>query len=342
MKKGIFCVLVCMLMLLTTVVPISATTNWKRTSQPMTMGNILYVGGLGPNNYSKIQDAIENATDGDTVFVYDDSSPYVENILVDVSITLLGENKSTTIVNGSTNGTGENPLEHCGIWITADTVTVSGFTVEGTNLSGIYVSSNHTTISDTILSDNRYYGIVIGTSNQSGPYGICENNTIVNNLITHNVAGMWISGQNNIIKENVITQNEINLYVMFSMNNHISQNIISESYTGVYISGSYNTLLYRNNISQNDKGVYTMWTSADNILQNNFIGNNESASAAPGLFIQLYYKLKGEIPYPIHRSHWDKNFWDKPRVLPYKSPGILWFFIDWHPAKEPYDLPGMS
>ena len=37
--------------------------------------NISYVGGSGPGNYSKIQDAIENATKGDTVFVFDDSSP---------------------------------------------------------------------------------------------------------------------------------------------------------------------------------------------------------------------------------------------------------------------------
>jgi len=33
-------------------------------------GNTLYVGGSGPNNYTKIQDAIDNASNGDTVFVY--------------------------------------------------------------------------------------------------------------------------------------------------------------------------------------------------------------------------------------------------------------------------------
>ncbi len=32
--------------------------------------NILYVGGTGPNNYTRIQDAIDNASDGDTIFVY--------------------------------------------------------------------------------------------------------------------------------------------------------------------------------------------------------------------------------------------------------------------------------
>ncbi|UCD13765.1 MAG: hypothetical protein JSW60_09460 [Thermoplasmatales archaeon] len=33
-------------------------------------GKTLYVGGDGPGNYSKIQDAIDNASDGDTVSVF--------------------------------------------------------------------------------------------------------------------------------------------------------------------------------------------------------------------------------------------------------------------------------
>ena len=53
-------------------------------------GRTLYVGGSGPNNYTKIQDAIDNASNGDTIFVYDDSSPYYENIVIDKSVTLIG------------------------------------------------------------------------------------------------------------------------------------------------------------------------------------------------------------------------------------------------------------
>ncbi|NHJ39073.1 MAG: hypothetical protein FK731_03500, partial [Asgard group archaeon] len=45
-------------------------------------GNTLYVGGGGSNNYSSIQEAIDDAIDGDTVFVYDKSSPYNENISI--------------------------------------------------------------------------------------------------------------------------------------------------------------------------------------------------------------------------------------------------------------------
>ena len=46
------------------------------------VATILYVGGNGPNNYTTIQQAITNATNGDTVFVYDDSSPYFEHIII--------------------------------------------------------------------------------------------------------------------------------------------------------------------------------------------------------------------------------------------------------------------
>ena len=70
---------------------ITAVDNREKSIQ-LTDGNTLYVGGSGPGNYSRIQYAINNASDGDTVFVFDDSSPYFENLIIDVSINLIGEN----------------------------------------------------------------------------------------------------------------------------------------------------------------------------------------------------------------------------------------------------------
>jgi len=52
-------------------------------------GNTLYVGGSGPNNYTKIQDAIDAASDGDTIFVYSYSSPYHENLVINKELALL-------------------------------------------------------------------------------------------------------------------------------------------------------------------------------------------------------------------------------------------------------------
>jgi hypothetical protein len=63
-----------------------------------TCGNTLYVDDDGGADYVRIQDAIDNASDGDTVFVY--SGTYFENLVVDKSINLIGEDKNTTVIDG--------------------------------------------------------------------------------------------------------------------------------------------------------------------------------------------------------------------------------------------------
>ena len=45
--------------------------------------NVLYVGGNGPNNYTKIQDAINDAKDGYIIYVY--PGYYNENIVINKS-----------------------------------------------------------------------------------------------------------------------------------------------------------------------------------------------------------------------------------------------------------------
>ena len=82
------------------IIPISAN-NIESTFRQSSNGNILYVGGSGEGNYTKIQDAIDDACDGDTVFVFDDSSPYYGNVVVNKSINLIGEDKNTTVIDGS-------------------------------------------------------------------------------------------------------------------------------------------------------------------------------------------------------------------------------------------------
>jgi hypothetical protein len=49
------------------------TAQDMEKSLPTSKGSWLYVGGSGPGNYTRIQDAIDDASDGDSVFVYDDS-----------------------------------------------------------------------------------------------------------------------------------------------------------------------------------------------------------------------------------------------------------------------------
>ena len=70
-------------------IPSEGTIIEKESLKLMSDGNILFVGGSGLDNYTMIQDAIDNASDGDTVFVYGDSSPYNENIVINKSTILL-------------------------------------------------------------------------------------------------------------------------------------------------------------------------------------------------------------------------------------------------------------
>ncbi|UCE38360.1 MAG: hypothetical protein JSW00_03745 [Thermoplasmata archaeon] len=69
---------------------------------------IIYVDdepGEGPGNpkenFTSIQEAIDNASEGDTIYVY--NGTYYENVVVNKSIDLVGENKSRTIIDGQKN-----------------------------------------------------------------------------------------------------------------------------------------------------------------------------------------------------------------------------------------------
>ena len=170
-------------------------------------GNILYVGGNGTGNYTRIQDAIENASDGDTVFVYDDSSPYYERFLIDKSINLIGEDKNTTVIDGEWGGTV--------IRINADFVTISGFKIirsRGKNNYGIVNSGRNTIITGNIFSNSSYhiylnsnntliegnyiYGGTVGIRGYgyfNTTYGL-YNNTIANNTIISCSTGIYLMG----------------------------------------------------------------------------------------------------------------------------------------------------
>ena len=65
---------------------------------PTSGGTWLYVGGSGLKNYTRIQDAIDNASEGDTVYVY--SGWYNESIDIKKSIVVCGEDRNTTFIVG--------------------------------------------------------------------------------------------------------------------------------------------------------------------------------------------------------------------------------------------------
>lgn len=92
-------------------------------SQIQFVGNgheTLYVGGDGPNNYTSIQAAIDDAHARDTIFVY--SGVYYEEIEITKAIQLTGEHKDTTIIDGDNQTTTR-------ICVNSNNVVFNNFTV---------------------------------------------------------------------------------------------------------------------------------------------------------------------------------------------------------------------
>ena len=330
---------------------VASAFNIDNISEPLNNGNWLYVGGSGEGNYTKIQDAIDNATEGDTVFVY--NGTYSGNLKVNKSINLIGEDKNTTIIDGATNGNDVN--------ISADNVKIVGFTIDNcSNGAGICLYSNNCIITDNIISYN-IAGILIGIETYYGSdsyeptvilsYGY---NTITNNLIIGNKGlGIGLTGENNTIKGNIISQTQYGIMLMFAVANNLSNNFISENEYGIFIVASYSNVIYRNNITKNEKlGVSIFCTSLDKILQNNFIKNGQNAYFNHPILTRIQI-FKNFLSLPIRGSTWNGNFWDRPRLMPCMVPGLISlirgpimeapyhfniFQFDWHPAKEPYNI----
>ncbi|MFA5102943.1 MAG: NosD domain-containing protein [Candidatus Thermoplasmatota archaeon] len=229
-----------------------------------------YVGGSGPGNYTRIQDAIDNASDGDTVFVFDESAPYHEFLVINKSITVLGEEPSTTILNGS-----GAPREV--VSVTADHVTISGFSIINYGRDAIRVQANHTRITQNLLGPN-----ISGWSGQGIELFHSNNSVIEENEINGTFDCIQLySSHNNSIRKNLLTSSWIHgIWLSESTQNTVEGNIIDTgeligmpgSYTGIRLTFSQNNLLVNNTITSHDEDCVNgmmLWESYDNIVTGN-------------------------------------------------------------------------
>ena len=151
--------------------------------------NNLIVDVNGGGNYTKIQDAINNATDGDFIQVWD--GVYKENIIINKTLNVFGNSSKTTTIEGF-------GVNNSAVTIAANEAIFSGFTVQGGDFIGIeLVVSQGVKISENNINNNTY-GIWVFISSNN----IIQNNNFMNNL--EEAVSISLGLKNQVINNNFI------------------------------------------------------------------------------------------------------------------------------------------
>jgi parallel beta-helix repeat protein len=244
-------------------------TAWSAAAYP------IYV------NYSSIQAAIDNADNGGTIYV--SSGLYYEHLTVNKSVALVGENKYSTIIDGTGNGTIFN--------VAADNVSISYFTIQNCGCScqdryGFYVEKYRHNIS---ITDNNMARIPVG-----GQPGILSNSIkldldqeilIEHNNITQSVDWcILITNSSKVqVLENSIVDNWAEARIENSTEIVFSGNNVASNPNGVDVINCNGSTFIGNIFSSNFGSGISFSRSRNNlVLHNSFVGNGQHASNTLG------------------------------------------------------------
>ncbi|MFC2130113.1 NosD domain-containing protein [Bacteroidota bacterium] len=258
-----------------------------------------------PGDFSSIQEGIDAANPGDTVFV--ESGIYYENLLIEKTIALVGQDSSNTIIDGSFNG------DVITVW--AKNVEVVNFTVKNSggelDMSGIkIIDSDGCFINKCYLTGNNY-----GYTLLASCYNVIKNSRIEKNQngIVYNLywgedtlISRW-NRYNSIINNSI--QNNSNVGILYDhadrhMQNDIRKNIISKNKIGISIITTLACEISYNEISNNSgHGVITEICDGgggQNVFHHNvFLSNNNDSGHVKSYVWNEYWFFNGE-----------GNYWD--------------------------------
>ena len=244
-----------------------------------------------------IQDAIDSAAPGDTIYVW--AGVYYENIVVNKTLTIIGNSSSDTTINGGGSGSVVT-LEANGVNITGFEITGSGGSANDAGIN--LVSTWYCRVRDNIITGNRH-GIQLGLSrhNTIENNNVTSNtgtgirlrwisglssstqNTIANNTISDNAAGFYFASYNDnneIINNTVKDNNGHGISIYRSNSNQVINNTVTNnSNNGISLDMVETTVVEANHVNHNNNGIWVAsWTdsiySKSNIIRYNTMSNN--------------------------------------------------------------------
>jgi parallel beta-helix repeat protein len=303
LRRKIPSIAICMILILSSFIVFSFSFGIIDVAH----GEVLYVNETGSNGaYVTIQDAIDNASDGDTVFVF--NGTYYENVVVNKTINLTGEDRFNTIIDGESIDA---------VRITSDWVNISGFKLVsaasfwagikldnirkckvfnnfayGNGRSGIYLNnSSENFISDNIAIASHYYGIYLRYSDRNN----ISNNTVSSNSfggvrldfsnennISDNIANFCLqfsfllvsSNGNNLTSNTMSSGDQNHIKIESSNDNNISYNTVTScNANGIFLKSSIGNYIAYNNVSNNGRGIEIASSSGNKIIENNVSSN---------------------------------------------------------------------
>jgi len=239
-----------------------------------------------PDDYQMIQEAIDNANEGDTVFVR--SGTYSESLIIDKPISLIGQDNNITIIDG--NGASKV------LYVTGDHVTIEGFTVQNGGFpyyqsnAAIFLESSGNVISNNVIANNKDYAIWLNWSS--------NDNYVAYNVITSNWRGCLLRDNNNnsVVGNEIANNSEEGISLVGSSNNSVTGNKISNNGEGIILSDddrhpSSNNSLIGNSLTENINGI-GIYASPSNTMKNNTSNNNYE-----NLGVSAYMYADNQISY---------------------------------------------
>jgi len=220
--------------------------------------NSYYVDVDGKLDFKTIQGAIDAAQEKSTIFI--NNGHYNENIKINKSLSIIGENPKKTVIDGSiTNNT---------IFINDDNVELSNCTIvnsgRNSGYAGIHISSDYVEIKGNIISNNT-----IGIYTKEARYNLFHNNTIKSNL----EYGLYVGPYSDfmIIRDNIFFKNDCSLRIKGSDHCELFRNQFNNSNKGLFLccGASFNTMYHNTFLN------HTRW-NANDLVGSNYWNNTNS------------------------------------------------------------------